>query len=113
MEKIPKKIILLQKSQKKILLSLFKMVTNQNSPGLNRGLSSNICWLRSENYVEFTDKICDVHGHVVLVEKNVYEWTKQDFVTPVKKTFWAQRYVKKVMLIIFLNMKGIISSNFL
>ena len=49
------------------------MVTNHSVPGLNRGLSSNFCWLRSANHVKFTEECFS--------EKVFYKWAKHGFAT--------------------------------
>ena len=45
------------------VLRLFKMAENQSAVGLNRGLSWNFWWLRSANYVKFTEErvMCTVN----------------------------------------------------
>ena len=41
---------------KLFVLRQFKTVENQSALGLNRGLSSHFCWLRSANYVKLTEE---------------------------------------------------------
>ena len=38
------------------VVRLFKMVANQYASGLNRGLTSNIWWLKKANYMNFTEE---------------------------------------------------------
>ena len=47
----------------------------QSDPDLNRGLSSNLWWLRSANHVKFTQEynMC-IKKHVLV--KNLYKWAK-------------------------------------
>ena len=40
---------------------------NQNSP--NRGLSSNLCWLRGANYVKYTEECAICMEKLVLVKR--------------------------------------------
>ena len=47
-------------------------------PSLNRGLSSNFCWLRSAYYVKFTaENVMCSEKHVLV--KKVYKWAKYEF----------------------------------
>ena len=46
------------------LLRLFKMKKNHNTPGLNRGLTSNHHCLRGANYMKFTEE------YVIFKEKH-------------------------------------------
>ena len=45
------------------------MVANQSALGLNRGLSSTFCWLRSANHVKFTEGCELCMKKYVLVKK--------------------------------------------
>ena len=46
------------------------MRTNQSAPSLNRGLSSNFCWLRSANHVKFTEEcVMFMEEHVLIKQK--------------------------------------------
>ena len=49
-------------------------------PGLNRGLSSNVRCLRSENYGKFT-KESVIYWKKACFNKNVYKWAKNRFAT--------------------------------
>ena len=65
------------------VLWLFKMVANQRTPDLNRGLSSNFWLLTSANYVEFTEecvmcmcnipmiRICEIDIMFINIHKNL------------------------------------------
>ena len=54
----------------------------KDAPSLNRGLSSNFCWLRNANHVKFTEEcvICR-QKHVLIKKKKVYKWAKYGFPT--------------------------------
>ena len=51
------------------LLRLFKMVTNQSAPGLDKGLLSNIWWLRCANHVKFTECVMFIKKHFLVKKK--------------------------------------------
>ena len=108
------------------LLRLFKMAADQSASGWNRDLSLNIWWLRSEN--------CKIYRKIwyvwisMFLSKNIYQGAKHEFIdelnmclslwvwaertghgvkrhSPVKKKFRVQLSVKKVLLMMFKDMK--------
>ena len=71
--------------------------------------------------------MCDVYGETCFCPKNVYKWANMglplhiwventlhvvDTDSSVKKKFWAQQSVKKVMLTVFWNIKGPYATDF-
>ena len=85
----------------------------QIAPDLNRGLSSNFCWLRMSEPSEIY-RLSDVYGEACfnlqidkmwvyhyksLSKRQSMEWKHMDSL--VKKKFWAQQSLKKVILTVF------------
>ena len=92
----------------------------QNDGILNRGLSSNIWWPRSANDIIFTEQ-CTVHTKKHILLKKLFTngvniglplqvWVKKQSMeckhtnSLVKKKFWAQWSVKKMMQTVFREM---------
>ena len=84
---------------KSFSLRLYKMVANQNAPGLNRGPSSNFWEAEKCKPCEIYWRMCDVYKGTRFSQKNLYKY--------------AQRSVNKVMLTVFWNQKGSTSFYFL
>ena len=100
--------------------------TKQSAPGKNRGL---LWWLRSANHVKFTfRRMLDVYGEACFslkylsnglnfglpqlarIEKTVH---RIEIHSLVKKMFWVQQSVKKILLTVFWGMKGPLTIDFL
>ena len=93
--------------------SCFEAIQNGSTSGVNRGLSSNLSSLRCANKVKFTEESVMWKNKHVLVKKSlqmgqtqVYhdkpeskrhsiEWKYID--SQIKKKFWAQQSVKRVL----------------
>ena len=54
-----------------IVLKLFRMVTNQSAPNLNRSLPQNFGLLRNANHVKFTEEWMICTEKDVLVKKSL------------------------------------------
>ena len=97
---------------KMFVLKLFKIVANQSTPGWNRSLSLNFWWLKSANYVKFTD----VYGEACFNQKMftyglnidlpLQAWIKKtvhevETYCLLKKKFQVLQSVKEMMLTMF------------
>ena len=70
------------------------MAANQSAPGLNRRLLSNFWWLRSANYVKFTEEyMIYTEKHVLL--KNVNICFKHGFGWGNKSIEWKHTVSRK------------------
>ena len=69
--------------EKIFVLKLFKILTNQCAPDLNRDLSSNFWWLRSANHMKFIEEYVMWLEKHALVKTNIYQWAKYGF------AFWS------------------------
>ena len=74
--------------KQKVFLEFFSMNANakwwqikRNTPKLNRDLLSNFWRLRSENHLEFSEKMYDVYGRTRF-RKIFLKWYKNEFATP-------------------------------
>ena len=92
----------------------------QRSPGLNRGLSSDFCWLRTVNHVKFTERVVCKEKHILVKNRCIttnLSWKdslwRGNNDSAVKKKFWAQRSVEKAIGIDFWDTKGSITIDFL
>ena len=50
-------------------MRLFKIKENEIAPGFNRGLSSNLWWLRNTNHVRFIEECVMCMGKLIFVKK--------------------------------------------
>ena len=87
---------------------------NQSAPGWNRGLPKRSSWPTSPNHVKFMEE-CTIWTENYILESESKRQTMESKQTdsPVNEKFRVQQSVKKVMLIVFKDMKGPITIDFL